>query len=200
MITLTLQSSPRPLCEQLNSLRTYFKLLRRKKLWKHTQDYGYAVVEVTHNAKTRHWHPHIHVLANGRFIKQHELSLLWKTITHGSKIVDVRAVSARKPLGDYLTKYLTKDPPNDAIDCPERAREWYKALTNSKWLIRWGRWPCKAPSEPKQPGDWRVLGSLASYIAAARSGNDHAIAVLAELDRTTLEIDTNDQHENHHPP
>lgn len=116
-ITLTLVSSE-DLATMIDSLISGFRKLRSRKLWQSAVSGGVYVLEVTHSA--RGWHAHIHVIAMMRYVPQHHLSVVWKTIT-GSPIVDIRAVKGNSPIG-YVTHYLTTwDLPPDVVTDAEAA-------------------------------------------------------------------------------
>lgn len=101
-ITLTLASSD-DLNDMVNRLVSGFRKLRARKLWSEAVTGGVYVIEITHGPKG--WHAHLHVICIGLYIPQHHLSRVWQSIT-GSRIVDIRAVKGKSPVG-YVTHYLT---------------------------------------------------------------------------------------------
>ena len=67
LITLTVPTSGEPLKTSVQWLLASFKKLRKTANWRRYITGGYAVLEVTYNAKSDHWHPHLHVVAGGCF-------------------------------------------------------------------------------------------------------------------------------------
>lgn len=134
LITLTLKSSDAPLENQLKRLTAAFAKLRRRKAGKKYLRGGIYVIEVTYNAEADQWHPHLHVVAEGRYWPQHELADLWQTITGDSRIVDLRACHDRRSTVNYVTSYVSKSQtPRDVS--PERLWEWCQA-THGRPLAR----------------------------------------------------------------
>ncbi len=91
-VTLTVKNR-RDLAECAAHLRTAFKKLRRRAWWKANVAGGIAVEEVTHNAQTGEWHPHLHLVIDAavpQAVLQGKLAELWAAVTGDSHIVDVR--------------------------------------------------------------------------------------------------------------
>lgn len=107
-LTFTLRSSDEPLKDQLDRLYASLRQLRRTAEWKRHVHGGIATVEITRNAKTGLWHPHLHVLADGKYWPQGSLSAAWNAITGDSPVVDIRAVRSRKNAAQYVAKYAAK--------------------------------------------------------------------------------------------
>ena len=108
MLTLTLEHSTDGLDEQLKHLYESFRRLRRSKQYKAKIAGGVAVCEVTHNNATGEWHPHLHVLVDGTFWDQKQISQAWEKASGGSKIVDIRMIHDRSKAGRYVAKYVAK--------------------------------------------------------------------------------------------
>ena len=53
---------------------------------------------------------HMHLVVLSPFLAVRQLSQMWRTASHGSYIVHVRAIASPKIASAYITKYLTKDP------------------------------------------------------------------------------------------
>ena len=78
-LTLTVPSGP-DLKERLDFLRKAFQRLRRSKVWKRYVRGGVAVLEIT-GGRRRGWHPHVHVIVDGKFIPKPELVVAWQKAT-----------------------------------------------------------------------------------------------------------------------
>lgn len=108
MLTLTVQSSDDPLKDQIKHLYDSYRRLRRTKAWKSKVKGGVAVCEITHNRKTGQWHPHVHVVIDGSYWRQADISKAWEIASNGSKIVDIRMIHKRSNAARYVSKYVTK--------------------------------------------------------------------------------------------
>ncbi len=187
-VTLTLRSSSAPLREQLKFLRASFRRLRQSVVWHRNLSKGMGVIEVTYNAETAQWHPHLHVIVFGRFVQQRALSDAWYKATGGSNIVDVREASSSAQVGEYLSKYLGKPPRLDACPNPARvAAEWIDACRNAKLVIPIGGLKIKDLPEVKRdkeelPADAVSVGSLDEVIRRAEKGDGYAQWILEALD------------------
>jgi len=107
-ITLTVASGPDAF-ERLQHLEKSFRRLKQRKIWKLHVRGAIRSLEVTYNAATG-WHPHYHILTDGAFIPQADLSAAWAEITGDSKIVDIREWKGGKAAAKKeLFKYTVKD-------------------------------------------------------------------------------------------
>lgn len=109
-ITLTLAHSDTPLIDQVKRLYECFQRLRRRPEWKKHVRGGMAVLEVKISEKDGLWHPHLHVLADGIYWHQGEISRVWHDVTGDTRVVDIRAVYSRKNAAGYVAKYGAKPP------------------------------------------------------------------------------------------
>lgn len=108
LITLTLKSTTEPLEDQIDRLLASAKALRRTKSWKRRVHGGVQTIEVTWHETSRLWHPHLHILVDGEYYPQPEISEAWLKVTGDSYIVDVRKVHDAKQAGRYVASYMTK--------------------------------------------------------------------------------------------
>ncbi len=90
--TLTLKSDGRrDLIDGNNLIKSDFRKLRRRDVWEKCVG-GFGRIENTFSTKFG-WHPHLHSLILLKdYIPQSLLSDAWLSITHDSKIVDIRQV------------------------------------------------------------------------------------------------------------
>jgi hypothetical protein len=119
-ITLTLRHSDAPLSHQIDSLYKYFQALRRSKIFSAAVFGGIWFFQVKFNAEDEQWHPHLHILVNSKYIPQSNLSSLWKSITHGSSVVDIRAVHKRQQAIDYVARYASSPCQMSDLPFPRR--------------------------------------------------------------------------------
>lgn len=115
-LVLTLKSSDEPLEVQLRRLGHSFGRLRRTKLWRSSVVGGVAVKEMTWNADTGQWHPHIHAVLDAKYMPQKVLRRLWHEITGDAEVVWISAVTDRPNVARELAKYIGKPQHLAALD------------------------------------------------------------------------------------
>jgi len=181
-ITLTLRSVPGALSDQLDRLYACFRKLRNTPLWRTHVQGGVAFLELTLNEATEQWHPHLHVLARGSYLRQRDLSDAWHRITGDSFIVDIRRPRDLHDTLRYLTTYVTKSLPNSVTHHRERFIEAILALRSRRFLIGFG---CLAhlPDDPPDddPTLWDSVCPISQLLTGAKDGNEWCLAVLAQL-------------------
>lgn len=115
-LTLTIKNIPDYLWGTycVKDLRQMFGRLRRR--FKRISG-GFYVVQATNYG--RGWHLHLHVLFDGSFIRQNEISKAWEEITEGSFMVDIRQVQSPKTAVRYLLSDFLQAPrirPEDHVN------------------------------------------------------------------------------------
>jgi hypothetical protein len=186
-ITLTLGHGEAELTHKLDHLQESFRRLRQQKIWKESQTYGKGIIEIAFNAKTRTWHPHLHIVSRGNFIAQRELSKAWEKASEGSRIVDVRILKSERACAKYVSKYLGKPPDLEGVDDKFRwLQEYYMGMRNRKMIISFGDAPPlphigPTPEMLEKEANSIVLGPLSGFILRAAAGDDVAKAVLLSL-------------------
>jgi hypothetical protein len=184
-ITLTLSSSPESLPAQVKRLRAAFRRLRQQAIWERTQDFGRAHIEITYNASTDRWHPHLHVLAAGRYIPQRTLSNAWHRATGDSYVVDVRQIASIAHAAKYVCKYVAAPIHAESMSLPiGRAVEMIRCGNKSRWVIAYGSappFPRREPTTDPTPGEWITIGFLSDFWLRAECGSEFHRAVLRDL-------------------
>jgi hypothetical protein len=184
-ITLTLKHSDDSLHDQIKRLYACYKKLRNTKLWKLSQIGGAAMLEVKWNPTTRKWHPHLHVISEGKFINAHDLSATWLAITGDSKIVDVRLIKSGKDAAFYVAKYCAKGTSNEVWQDREAAIEWVTATRGVRTCATFGKWRgWKLLEHPKTADDWKPIARLDKVLEAARAGEIWAQDIVKNLKTT----------------
>ena len=179
-ITLTQKKSDQPLEQQIAKLYANFKKLRSTRLWKSTQIGGAFILEVKRNGD--HWHAHLHVIAEGNFIRVHELSDQWLAVTGESFVVDVRIINSATGAAHYVTKYLAKSADAEVWNNDAAADEWITASKSVRSCATYGTWRGFRLNEiTPDTGDWTPIGSLVTVIARSRAGDPSACAILKSL-------------------
>lgn len=182
-ITLTLRHTTRPLAEQIADLQRHFRILRGSKLWKSSQRGGAAMIEVKLNARNE-WHPHLHIISEGDFIRQHTLANEWMRITNGSFKVDVRKIDSKKDVAFYVAKYVTKGVNDEVWSVLNRAQEWITATRHLRTCATYGTWrgfKLTARNPVDEVKDWKAIGLLSRIADDARRGMLYALELLRHL-------------------
>lgn len=191
-ITLTLRSVHEPLAELLDHLYTSFAKLRRSNLWKGTQDGGVAFLEIKWNPVAGRWHPHLHILAEGKYIAQAALSKAWRKATGDSFIVDVSKVRNIDRAVAYVVKYASKPHDPSLFRDPDRLEEAILALKGRKLCLTFGTWRGVSLTPVPDRGTWTPVAPLADLIRQARSGDVAAARIVASISTTALPADCRD--------
>lgn len=186
-MTLTLKSSREPLKMQLARLRASFRKLRQQSIWRKTQRRGRAHIEVTWSVATRMWHPHLHVIADGRYLPQRSLSRAWLKATGDSRVVDIRAIKSVAQAAKYVAKYASKPvhgataadhlPIDAAVDLLRCARK-------GRWVIPYGDFAAlPPPTSTPATGHWVHVAFLEDVWQAAQISYDaYSLSLLSRLD------------------
>jgi len=114
-IVLTVKSRTTPLALQLQDLRRWFAKLRRSKLWKQNVIGGVYTVETTIEKDSGLWHPHLHIIYDGKYMPVKALQHVWHAITGNSFIVWIAQVYDRAGAANELAKYIGK---------PQKVEQW----------------------------------------------------------------------------
>lgn len=180
-LTLTLKHSADPLREQIDRLYACFLKLRRWKFWRQAVTGGAAFCEVKVSKTDGHWHPHLHVMLQGRFLPQAQVREAWFEITGDSFVVDVRLAKGDVEVARYLTRYVTKGWSNSLLRDADKLRELMLAFVGRKMIMTFGGWSKLKLLAPPTPGTWIALGDLRSICDRAAVGDAVAISILMTL-------------------
>lgn len=106
--TLTLKNSSDELPDQYARITTLFKALRRQTWWTDNVRGGFWVFEATYNKEHDHWHPHLHMILDTRWLPHHEFKKRWLALTGDSYILHFHRDIHRNRVAHYVSKYLSK--------------------------------------------------------------------------------------------
>lgn len=140
IITLTLSGKDQGLQEKVDRLYKHFRSLRLHPLWDENVAGGAAFLEIKYSEKAKRWHPHLHIIAEAKFIDQGELSTVWHTITKDSFIVDVGRPRDEKMTGVYVAKYASKPLNSSFSNDPNLLDEAVMALKGRRLCLTFGTW------------------------------------------------------------
>lgn len=183
-ITFTLRHSNTPLNDQITRLYQSFVKLRHREVWKDNVTGGAAFFEAKLGERDGLWHPHLHVLVEGKFFPHAELSAAWHAVTGDSSIVFIEPVRDREGTASYVTKYVTKPADSSVFAVPDRLDELVCALRGRRLCTTFGSWRGEKLEEVPDDGvKWRALGPLDTLKNRAREGDADAIRWLEVLAR-----------------
>jgi hypothetical protein len=188
-VTLTLNADGKSLLERVKRLYTSWRNLRKTKMFRESQHGGVAMLEVKLNSRDPesgifNWHCHLHLVTEGGWLDQNQLSHAWFKVTGDSYIVHVTAVSDPRGASAYLTKYVTKGTSPAVWDDVELATEWMVAMRGVRSAATFGSWRgFKLLAKPKSATDWVFVGTLDQLISRARAGSDADARTLMALRR-----------------
>lgn len=183
-LTLTQRATELPLRQQLDLLYRHFNELRRRKWWKDRVIGGAAFLEVKIGQGSNRWHAHLHILCEGRYLNQRELSAEWYAVTGASFIVDVRAVPDAAQRAQYVTKYVTKPASSAVYSNPERLSELILALRGRRMMNAFGSWRSWRLDAPEESAaTWKTVERLDTLISAAASLDPDALRIITALAR-----------------
>lgn len=181
-ITLTRKHARTPLTDQIKGLYAAFKRLRTSKMWKSTQKGGCAILEIKYNAPTKLWHPHLHIISEGGYIQQANLSSEWLKATGDSHIVDIRALNNERDAAHYVAKYMSKGTNNEVWTDPQAAIEWICAMKGTRSAATYGTWRgYKLLEHLADQGNYKPVALLTRVVREANAGERWAIDLLDQI-------------------
>lgn len=192
-IVLTLRTSDQPIRAEVARLRAAFRRLRQHTAWADHVDGGAAFIEVTFNQSGGGWHPHLHIIADGKYFPHRQLSDAWLKATGDSYIVNIRHVPADVPrLASYVSKYASKGC--DTLRIPaERLAEWISDGPRGRLWTLFGTWYRALPTQSTNAdfwSGWHRVDDLEAIWVAARDGHIGSIWLLdlAGVDTTSADL------------
>ena len=183
-ICLTLEACHDSLIDQLRHLYGSFRKLRQTPLWKDAITGGAAFCEITWNDTTAQWHPHLHIVCEGRWIDQEELSQTWSAASGGSRIVWINLIHNKEAATREACKYITKSLCADLLKDPDALQELIIATRGRRMALTFGRWHgCRLSEHGDEfrRDDWQCVGSLDEIVQLALDGDTWACNVIRSL-------------------
>lgn len=172
-VTLTLRGRDgEPLATMLDRLASAFRDLRKLARWGKLVAGGVAAVEVTRGASGSRWHAHLHLIVEGLYYAQADLSRDWLLTTGDSVIVDIRAVHSRRTVARYICEYVAK-PVSMGSWADDDVRE-YAEATHGRRLIQTFGTLHGMKTRPEKPtsstASWKYLTSVHLLHLRAKRG------------------------------
>ena len=181
-ITLTLKHSDAPLAAQIKRLYACFRALRKTPAWKESQNGGCVIFEAKWNPDTGEWHPHLHVISQGGFLRREHLQSAWLNVTGDSNVVDIKLLKRDKDAAYYVSKYVGKGTNNEVWYDADASQEWILATKGLRIAATYGTWRgFRLLAKPPVDQRWVAVDTLTRIIAQAQAGDQHAQGILAYL-------------------
>lgn len=180
-VTLTLKASDDPLRARIDRLLAAFSKLRRRVFWKERVSGGAGFLHITRGKDGTHWHPHLHLIVQGKYLPKKELVDAWLQITADSYVVDIMYVHDPRLVGRYVTQYASKPLDPKLLREPAALTEAINSLRGRKLLYAfgaWARWELLA--NPSDAG-WTLYGHVNELMYKATNGDELADLVLLVL-------------------
>ena len=173
-LTLTLKHSDAPLAQQVKNLYDYFRKFRKAKFVKDAIGGGIWFFQIKRSKKSGQWHPHIHCVVDGKYMKQKTLSELWCKITFGSKVVDIRPIRNIEKGAAEVARYASTPADLKTTD-PSDYVELFDSLHGKRSCGTWGTAKSVSLRQPKADdvmqwiniGSWTVMYASQGREAAA---------------------------------
>jgi hypothetical protein len=181
LVTLTKRHVDDPLRTQLDSIVSDFRRLRSTSWWRSHVVGGLAFLEVTLSKATRLWHPHLHLICTGHYLPHNELAPLWSSITKGSNVVDVRLVTERSDVANYVLGYVRKPLKSHLLHDEAKLVELIQALAGRRTVVTFGTWHGLKLWKTDPETGWSYLCTLEEFVAQAEAGDPTRLAQLASL-------------------
>jgi hypothetical protein len=164
-LTLTVKHSNDTLTQQIDKLYKWWKELKRCTWWRKRVSGGVWFFQVKISAADGLYHPHLHILFNGKFLPHEDLKAIWKRITLESEVVDIRAVKNPKKAAEYVARYAACPCELSKIE-DARAYEIVSALHNRRihGTFGSGKMVKFTSKPPDDADDWIKLDSYETII------------------------------------
>ena len=181
-ITFTLKHAGESLRELLDRLYASFRAMQRTKLWKTHVTGGVGFLEVKYVDDSESWHPHFHVLVEGKYIDKLLLQQAWLAITGDSFVVDIRLPKGKRNVAHYVAKYASKPLNSSFLHQPVLLDEAILAVKGRRLCTTFGGWRGVLLVDKPDEGGWTNVGPLTDWIRRAVHGDDNARKVLDGID------------------
>ncbi|KKL47262.1 hypothetical protein LCGC14_2337300 [marine sediment metagenome] len=181
-VDLTLKSNDDPIRKQFRYIVKCFAELRQTELWKDHYSKGFYSLEATHNTETDQWHPHIHIIVDGQYVKHARLKKLWLEITGDSTVIWLNRCETRSKAVYYVNKYVTKTQDPSVVP-DHRIAEWALALKGMRFVNLFGGLRHDKVNEEDEPTkmDIHIYTPLNQLSAAITDGDEEAQYLWTEI-------------------
>lgn len=189
-LTLTLKHTNAPLGHQVTHLYRYFALLRKRLELKPLFKGGIWFFQIKFNAEYQQFHPHLHVILDGKRTPRVLISEMWLDVTGDSCVIDIRAVHDVDKAAAEVARYAATPCSLTKLDLPW-AMAVVKELNGRKLCGTFGtarnvhlRQKVEHPAENKER-----IASFGVIIDLAKEDYDAALLITALQNREPVEAD-----------
>ena len=184
-LTLTLEATTEPLRVQVDHLLASFRRLRQHQQWGRHVSGGVACVQVTKNAVSGLWHPHLHVVVDGEYFAHPIIKEAWARASKGATIVHITRSTSVRSTARYIARYVASPDDLGSWSGTELA-EYALALHGRRLVLAFGnlhgsKLPPKEKEDPKGPS--QMVCHIAAIQWGIRNGSRSARRV---FELTTL--------------
>lgn len=183
-VTITIKTTGLTLKEGVDKLYRCFARLRRSRLWTAKVQGGCAVCEILPRSAGTEWHPHLHLITEGKYLPVQPLRKLWMQITGDSFIIDVAMGKDADAAAAYVSKYITKPFDDGTTRNPVRLIEALEALHGRRLVSTFGSWRGQRLTEFHPSGIWVKVTPLGVLRLKALRGDPDARELYDFLVRT----------------
>lgn len=200
-LTLTIKTDELTLSQAVNKLYRSFARLRTTRFWRARTAGGAATCEIKRTRDETRWHPHLHVLVEGKYMHHVDLRRHWWRITGDSYHIDIRPVDDHAKAAEYLCKYLKKPVPAQIVRNVDWLQEAIVALNGRRMVTTFGTWRGLKLTAVPDRGAWTKLCSLRDLTERAGRGDPASKRILRHLlgqhsiDPATLEAHLDELHQ-----
>lgn len=180
-LTLTIKTDTLTLKQAVDKLYRSFAKLRLTRLWRRRVSGGVATCEIKRTRADDAWHPHLHILIEGRYVPHDDLRRAWFKITGDSYIVHIQPTGDSIQAAGYVTKYLRKPVPSEIVRNPDYLAEAMRALHGRRMVATFGDWRGVQLTAVPDKGEWSTVCSLRDLIERAGKGDADARRILRRL-------------------
>jgi len=158
-LTLTLRNDPSTLKDQIEFLQDAFRRLRLRAFWRKNVTGGIWFLQVKRGKDSGCWHPHLHILLDGNYMEQSEISRLWELVTYGSPVIDIRKIHNAEAAAMYVSRYVARPALLSDMNMEDRI-EVILALHGKRLCGTFGNGKAVTLTPPKieQDGEWIDIG------------------------------------------
>lgn len=200
-LTLTLKHCEDPLLPQIEFLQDAFRRLRYRAWWKKRVFGGVWFLQVHRSSEDGCWHPHLHILLDGKYLEQGKLSDLWDLVTWGSTVVYMTRIHDPEDSAKYVARYsarparfVKKKKGSQEVECvvPLADRvEMIEALKGKRLSGTFGTAKCITLTAPKikSDNDWLMVGYYDTLVKDAKKLPAASLIVKCYLDGCPISDD-----------
>jgi len=189
-LTLTLKHCEEPLLPQIEFLQDAFRRLRMRIWWKKRVFGGVWFLQVHRSKVDGLWHPHLHILLDGKYMEQGKLSDLWDLVTWGSMVLEITRIHNPEDSAKYVARYSARPAKFAEMALADRV-EMIEALKGKRLSGTFGTAKVITLTPPKieSGNDWLKIGYYDSLVKDAKKLPAASLIIKCYLDGCPISDD-----------